>query len=268
MSVNSFKKEMWETALLTEFEGVSLVEAVTTAPSSIEGKTAHFNVLSDIAVKDYEGTVSWDELTTTDLSLNFDKKKYFAFSLEDVDKAQLAGEIMQPATKSASAKIKEDIDTKVFADMATNAKGTNAIGSSTAKKAIESAEDAYNYVVDLGTKLDENNVPAEGRFVIASPAFVNILAKDKRVIDNAPVLANGIVQGMLINGMQICKSNNVPANTVLAVSKLAQGFGKQIDEVEAMRLQNAFADGVRGLVVYGLKTLRDNSIAKLVYEIK
>ena len=70
-----------------------------------------------------------------------------------------------------------------------------------------------------------------------------------------------------MNGMQVIKSNNVPANKVIALSDKAVGYGKQIDETEAMRLQGAFADGVRGLVQYGVKTLQGEGIAVLHYTI-
>ena len=68
--------------------------------------------------------------------------------------------------------------------------------------------------------------------------------------------------------MQIIKTSNCPANQVIALHCSAVGYGKQIDEVEAMRLQNAFKDGIRGLVQYGVKTLLPEGIAVLNYEIK
>ena len=67
--------------------------------------------------------------------------------------------------------------------------------------------------------------------------------------------------------MIVCKSNNVPANTVIALTKEATGFGKEIEKTEALRLESAFADGVRGLFVYGTKTLRDNGIVTLTYKL-
>ncbi|MGL6292203.1 MAG: hypothetical protein ACRC2P_02065, partial [Eubacterium aggregans] len=38
---------------------------------------------------------------------------------------------------------------------------------------------------------------------------------------------------------------------------------KQINEVEAMRLQASFNDGVRGLMQYWVKTMRDDAAALL-----
>ena len=72
---------------------------------------------------------------------------------------------------------------------------------------------------------------------------------------------------MNVNGIQVIKTANCPANQVLAVYNQATGYGKQIDEIEAMRLQTAFKDGVRGLVVYGAKVLQADGLALLHYSI-
>lgn len=268
MSVNTFKKELWEEAIIESFKGVSVAELITRKPSSVEGSKAHFNTASlTTGLQDYAGTVTFEGANTTGIDLIYDKKKYFAFSVDDCDKAQLAGDIMLPLAKEQAYAIKKDIDSAVLTEAATGVKSANSVGSTSSKKNIATSSEAYDYIVDLGTKLDNNDVPTEGRYVVALPEFINLLAKDKRVIDNATVLPNGIVQGMNVNGMQVIKSNNVPANKVIALSDKAVGYGKQIDETEAMRLQGAFADGVRGLVQYGVKTLQGEGIAVLHYTI-
>ena len=92
-----------------------------------------------------------------------------------------------------------------------------------------------------------------------------MLALDKRVVDNAQVLPNGVVQGMQVNGMQVIKSNLVPAGKVIALNNEAVGYGKQLDELEAIRLEKNFADAIKGLVNFGVKTLRPEAIAVLSY---
>ena len=62
-------------------------------------------------------------------------------------------------------------------------------------------------------------------------------------------------------------SEELPANVIIANHKSAIGAAKQINEVEAMRLQNKFADGIRGLCVYGDKVLRDDACAALYFEV-
>lgn len=268
MSVNTFKKELWESALIESYKGISVAELITKKPSSVEGSKAHFNTASlTTGLQDYSGSITWEGVNTNGVDLVYDQSKYFAFSVDDADKVQLAGDVMLSVANDQSYAIKDDIDIAVLKEASKGAKASNTIGSATTKKSVATAEDAYNYIVDLGTKLDNNKVPVVGRFVIAQPEFVNLLAKDKRVIDNTVILPTGVVQGMEINGMQVIKTANCPANQAIALHKSAVGYGKQIDEVEAMRLQGAFADGIRGLVQYGVKTLQSEGIAVLNYTI-
>ena len=269
MTMASFKPEIWESALLESFKGITIADLITKKPTRIEGTKAIFNTASlTTGLQDYTGTVSYENVITNAIELVYDKTKYFAFAVDDVDKVQAVADVMLPMANEQAYRIKEEIDSAIFAEAVLGAKTSNVIGSSAAKEAITTCDEAYDYIVDLGTKLDNNNVPTVGRYMIAKPEFVNLLAKDKRVIDNAVVLANGIVQGMNVNGIQVIKTNLCPANTVIALSNIAVGYGKQIDEVEALRLQTSFSDSVRGLVAYGVKTLQGEGIAVLNYEIQ
>ena len=266
MSVESFKRELWESAIIEQFKETSVADLVTKKPSSVEGSKAIFNTASlTNGLQKYTGKISWEEINTTSIELIFDQQYYYAFARKDIDKVQLAGDVMLPICRQQAEAVKATIDSAIFAEAVTGAKSGNVIGSKTTKKDITTCDEAYDYIVDLGTKLDENNVPNVGRYIIAPPAFVNLLAKDKRIIDNAPILANGVVVGMEVNGMQIIKTTNCPANTVIAMSNIAVGYGKQFEECEALRLQEDFQDAVRGLVVYGVKTLQPEGVPVLNY---
>ena len=266
MAITNFKKSVWESAILEQYKGMSIADLITRKPTRVDGSKAIFGTASlTNGLQDYTGTVNFEEAATGEIAVVFDKAKYFAFSVGDIDKVQLAGDIMLPLANDMAYAIKKNIDAAVLAEAVAGAK--SKIGSASSKKSITTPDQAYDLVVDLGTALDKKDVPENGRFVVASAEFVNLLAKDKRVIDNAAVLANGIVQGMEINGMQVIKSNNVPAGTVVALHNTAIGYGKQLDEVEAMRLQNSFSDGLRGLVNYGVKTLQGEGVAVLYYAI-
>lgn len=140
------------------------------------------------------------------------------------------------------------------------------IGSSSAKKKVTAAS-AYDYIVDLGTMLSKKKVPKVNRFVTVNADYLGLLSKDKRFTANPKVLENGVVEGQTINGMQVMCSEELPANVIIANHKSAIGAAKQINEVEAMRLQNKFADGIRGLCVYGDKVLRDDASAALYFEV-
>ncbi|PLS04026.1 P22 phage major capsid protein family protein [Neobacillus cucumis] len=265
MAVTTFIPQVWEAKLLTNFHKASIADVITTPPTEIKGNKIIFNRVGAVAVKDYAGSVSFDDLTTASTELDMDQKKYFAFKVKDVDKAQAAGELVDSHTAEAAATLQETVDRFVFGLYA-GAHVENVIGTDAAPKAIDKTN-AYDYVVDLGTKLSQKKVPKAGRYVIINAAFLGLLSKDARFTNQPVVLENGVVEGQVINGMQVVVSEEV-ANVsgkykVLALHKSAVGYGKQIDETEAMRLEGDFADGVRGLMVYGAEVLRPEALAVL-----
>lgn len=269
MAITSFIPSVWETALITEWRGISVTDLITTPPTEIRGGKAIFNSVSGGTIKDYTGTVAYDEATTTEIELTYNKAKYWALKMGDVDKVQAAGPVLSVLVQEKARDIKETIDTDVLAEIAKvpTASNKQLIGTSTAKESITTCDQAYDYIVDLGTILSKKKCPIAGRYVIASAEYINLMAKDKRFVDNFNVLPNGVVQGATVNGMTIIQCEEVPANTVLAVHKSAFGFGKQLDKTEALRLESSFSDAVRGLINYGRVALRTKGVAALLYEI-
>lgn len=266
MSVANFKATLWEGALLANFHSVSVADAVSTKPTKIQGNKVIFNRVGAGTIKDYEGTIAWDEINTTPIEMTFNKKKYFAFSLDDCDKVQLVADVMGATTAEHAAVLAETYDKDFYTVLAAGVKSTNKIGTSSSKKDISSVN-VYDYIVDLGTILSKNKVPKADRYVTVDAEILGLLSKDRRFTPNPNVLANGVVEGQTINGMKVVCSEEKPVNQIVAHWKGAIGAAKQLDEMEAMRLQTSFADGVRGLCMYGSKVLRDEAIAVLFYNV-
>ena len=262
MAVTSFIPQLWEAKIIEEYQAITVADLITTRPSRVEGNKVVFNRAGvTTGLQNYAGTVSYEDIDTTAVELLLNNKKYFAVKLDDVDAVQVAGEVMQPVVRNLAYEFKANADKFVF----TKALAGVQEDMKVATKAINGAEMAYDLIVDLGTKLDEKSVPVMGRYVIAHPEFVNLLAKDVRVIDNAQVLANGIVQGMEINGMQVIKSPLMEKGKVLCLHPDAIGYALQLDKLEALRLEGSFSDAVRGLQVYGGEVLRKEAISSAEY---
>lgn len=264
MSVDNFKPTLWEGALIANFHSVSIADVLATRPTEIKGNKVIFNRIAGGTLKDYEGQVDWEDINTTPVEMLFDKKKYFAFALDDVDKVQLRSEVMTATTKEHAAVLAETYDKDFFAALEAGTK--IKIGSAGTKKKVTPAS-AYDYLVDMGTELSKKKVPKTNRFVTVNAEYLGLLSKDKRFTANPKVLENGVVEGQTINGMQVMCSEELPKNVVLANHKSAIGAAKQLEEMEAMRLQSKFADGIRGLCVYGDKVLREDASVALHYEI-
>jgi hypothetical protein len=138
-------------------------------------------------------------------------------------------------------------------------------------------DDAYETLVDLSTKLREQDVTGE-MYVIVPPWFTGLLQKDARFTNygtsqNLAVLTNGKIGKAA--GFEIMESNNLSGvtagtlavvggpYTLLACVKDAATFAEQIDKIEAFRPQDGFNDAVKGLHLYGSKVTRPYALASV-----
>lgn len=265
MSVNTFLKQVWEARLLANYNKASIAEVITTPPVEMNGKTITFNKTGGIQVSDYTGKIEWQDLATTSVDLLMDQKKTFSFVVDDIDKVQAAGDLVEGHMSDAAGEVNTHIDSYVLG-LYTDAHEDNVIGTSEEPKKL-TKDNVYDYIVDLGTKLSQKKVPKADRFVTVNAAVLNLLAKDDRFTRNPNVLENGVVEGQKINGLQVVESEELIESDgklhIVANHKQAVGYGKQIDNIETLRLQDTHGDGVRGLVVFGSTVLRPEGVAVL-----
>ena len=263
MAADNFKPTLWEGALLANFHSVSIADVLATKPTEIKGQKVIFNRVAGGTLKDYSGSVDWDDIDTTPVEMVFDKKKYFAFALDDVDKVQLKADLLSATTKEHAA-VLDDVNWMMVASASALAAVVFILGSISCFVGVLHP---YNLSSNIIRIISKKKVPKVNRFVTVNADYLGLLSKDKRFTANPKVLENGVVEGQTINGMQVMCSEELPANVIIANHKSAIGAAKQINEVEAMRLQNKFADGIRGLCVYGDKVLRDDASAALYFEV-
>ena len=126
-------------------------------------------------------------------------------------------------------------------------------------------------VVEAGRKLDVQNVPDEGRWLVVSPDFYALLLQDSRFIEGTEAGHNTLLNGVVgqVRGFTVVKSNNVPRKSASRTpvhsrrTNAAVTFAQQVSKVEAMRMQTDFADMVRGLDLYGAKVIRPECLTKI-----
>ena len=253
MSVKNFMPTIWEARLLAKFHERSVAELITTPPTKIEGNKIVFNKVSDVAIKDYTGDVSFDDLNTPKVEIDLDHKKYWAFKVDDVDAVQAAGDLIDPHVEEAGYGMQEDADKYVLTEAL---KSTNTV--------TVTNEKAYDIIVKLNGVLNKKKVSKANRFTVINSEVLEELQLDSRFTEHYQVLENGLIEGAKINGVQLVFSEELNAGkyAIVVLHKSAIGYGKQLQETEAMRLQNSFSDGVRGLKVEGCKTLKADGVAK------
>ena len=258
MAVTNFIPQIWEARLLAKFHERSIADIITTSPTKVEGNKVIFNKVSDVAINPYSGTVNFEDLTTSKVELTLDNKNYWAFKVDDVDAVQSAGDLIDPHVEEAGYGLQEATDKFVL---------TEALKTSnTVSKAGD--EKAYDLIVKANTFLNKKKVPKAQRYAVINAEVLEDLQLDARFTLQYTILENGIIEGANINGTQLVFSEELNEGTfaIVVLHKSAIGYAKQLEETEAMRLQNSFADGIRGLQVDGVKTLRGEAIVKYTQE--
>lgn len=273
MAIANFIPEVWSAALLK-----ALRDRLTYAQAGVinrnyegdiarAGDTVHITSFNDPAVRTYtrNTNITWDQLSSTQQTLVVDQEKYFAFTVDDVDRRQALPGFVEETTVGASYNLAAEADSFVAETMSDAVTGNNDLGAVTLG-AVEG--DAYDLLVELRTILTRTNTPDEGRFVVIPPELYGLLLKDDRFIRaDASGTTQGLRNGFVgrAAGFDVIESNRVPedggAFRVLAGHSIATTYAEQILNTEALRLENQFGDGVRGLHVYGGRVIRPANLA-------
>lgn len=274
MAVSSFIPELWAKLLLAHLQKehvyAGLCNRMYEGEIRNHGDKVKINTLSAISISKYTaGSLSSgpETLTTNDTSLEISEADAFNFKVEDIDRAQAAGDLMAEAMRLAADGLNDKADQYV-AGLYTEAAGKIGDDSS---PIVPTISNAYDHLVDLNVLLDEANVPRQGRFVVVPSWYHALMLKDPRFISGSAVDQTRMrVSGYVgeVAGLTVYKSNNVPntANSkykIMAGHSVAITFAEQLTHMEAYRPEDSFADAVKGLHVYGAKVVRPNALAVL-----
>lgn len=235
------------------------------------GDTVKINSIGTITVGDYTRDTDIQDpetLTGAQTTLTINQSKYFNFQVDDIDKAQTNPKIMNQAMVESAYALRNVADSFIASTMVAGVKAENQIGTDESP-VVPTANNAIDYLVDLGVKLDENNVPEEGRWVILPPWYHALIEKSPKyqyTESGQGVITNGIVGR--IAGFDVLKSNNVPNQEgakykILAGHAIATTYAEQVNDVEAYRPEKRFADAIKGLHLYGAKVVRPEALALL-----
>jgi N4-gp56 family major capsid protein len=284
MAVTTFIPELWNARLLYALEkahvATNLVNRNYEGEIRNHGDTVHINTIGAITVKSYTKNTDIADpevLSTTDQTLVIDQSKYFNFQVDDVDKVQAAGELVDTAMGRAAYALADVSDAYLLGVIAAGAAAGNTIGSAAAPVAL-TGSNVYENIVKLKTKLDKANVPNTGRTIVVPPDVHSLLLLDDRFAKSTATagqeaLINGLVGR--IAGFDVYMSNNVktgigtdtgktPYFEITAQITDATTYAEQIIKTEAYRMEKRFADAVKGLHVYGAKVTDGTKIAKIL----
>lgn len=273
MAITNFIPEVWSAAILEALRAKLVFPSLCNRDYEGDireaGDTVHITGYNDVTVHKYTRgqAITVDDVTDKEAAvLKIDQSDYFAFKVNDLDKTQAKADLTGKFTNSAAYNMMKNVENYISNLM-------DAAVSTPAKTvAVGTPADAYLAVVEAGRKLDVQNVPDEGRWLVVSPDFYALLLQDSRFIEGTEAGHNTLLNGVVgqVRGFTVVKSNNVPrksaspdTQSILAGTNAAVTFAQQVSKVEAMRMQTDFADMVRGLDLYGAKVIRPECLTKI-----
>lgn len=262
MAVTHFQQTIWSKKIQDALElKCKLVDNCT---REYEGDCKFANTVKILAVGDptigqYTGAdITIEEMTDASQMLPIDQANYFAFMVDDVDKAQsvpgLPEKYQEKAVHGLAVKRDEYVANLIKS-------GTN-ITTATAKTqtAIKTAID------EAIVALRERNFDEDG-VIELTPSALNVFKNNlvELKTDNDALLAKGIVG--TYDGFKVIMTNGLAKDSTHAYcavrGKKAIAFCGQINEVEAGRMEKRFADYIRGLDTFGSKVI-DNDRLQVV----
>lgn len=277
MSIQNFIPTIWSARLLNHLDKshvyLNLLNRDYEGEIKNFGDTVKINQVGDVSIKDYTKGTDIDapeDITGEQQELKIDQAKYFNFAVDDVDNAQTNPKLMDKAMQRAAYAMNDVVDAFAANLLAINVHADNAIGTNDVP-IVPTKADAYDYLVDLNTKLTEANVVKMGRWVVIPAFYHGLLLKDDRFVGNGTDYNQAILEGGEVGkaaGFTVYVSNNVPITEgakykVIAGTTESDSYAAQILNTEAYRPEKRFSDAVKGLHTYGAKVLQSKCIAVL-----
>jgi hypothetical protein len=276
----SFIPTVWAARLLSALEKSLIYGQTNVCNRAYEGEvassgnTVKIASIGDVTVSDYTKDTDIDppaSLSDSDQTLMIDQQKYFNFYVDSIDRAQQNVDVLDEAIRRAAWSLREEADRYLASLMEAAVQVGNTIGSVATPK-VPTKDDAYEYLVDLGTLLDESNVPTNGRFAVVPAWFHGLLLKDDRFVRSGTSMGDRrLMNGEAgeAAGFTILKSNNVPNTTgekfkIMAGHSMATTYVEQVLDLQAYKPEKRFGDAVKGLHVYGAKVVRTSALACLI----
>jgi len=282
----NFIPEIWSGKLIENFYDATVLAAISNTNYEGEirrmGDTVNIRTTPEITIKTYvKGqTLSVENPDKPKIQLVIDKGEYFACIEDDVDKVQADINMMDTWSKDASERMKIKIDqrvlTDILPDISADNKGSTAgrisnnidLGTTGSPIAITKTN-VLEYLVDVGTVLDEANCPESDRFVVIPAKMAGMIKKSdlkdaSLTGDSVSILRNGRL-GM-IDRFTVYMSHNLNVSSgkfsIIAGHKMGFTFASQMTEMETIRSESTFGNIIRGLQVYGYKVVKPEALAQ------
>jgi len=290
-STGKFIPQIWSGKLVEKFYDATVFGEIANTDYEGEiknmGDSVQIRTTPTLTIRDYEigGSLNYEQPTNPAVELQINKGKYFAFEVDDVDEYQADIDIMDDWAGDGGEQMKIAVDTDMLANIygdiaAANAGATAGRKSSSYNLGVSGTwvsltkANILDYLVDLGSVLDEQNIPESGRWLVL-PAWACGMIKKSDLKDASlagdgqSIMRNGRV-GMIdrfmlymSNNLDVTVDGSTNVTNIMAGHKAGLAFAAQMTKMETLANPNSFGQLVRGLNIYGYKVTEGAYLAHL-----
>lgn len=209
---------------------------------------------------DFKGLSSAETVEDTSVTMVINQLATFNYKVDDIDKRQAVGGLMEALSAETSEKLSNEQD-KYISSLA---------GDKLAKRMWNAskevtADNILDCLLEAHQMLMENDVSTQTRVVVTlNPRLATLYKKamSLRDTDNSDLLKNGLIDRF--DGMDIKVSNNVhrvkegsvTSDLIQVKTQRAIAFARPMIHTEPYRPENGFSDAVKGFVLYDAKIVR------------
>ena len=289
-STSGFTPQIWSSKLIQKFYPATVFGEIANTDYQGEisqmGDSVVIRTTPGITISDYEVgmTLNYETPQSPRRELEINQGKTFSFELENVDRFQSDIDLMNDWAESASEEMKVAIDRDILADVYADADPLNSGGAAgkisgdinlgaTGAPFAADKDNIIDYIVDMGTVLDEQDVPETGRWLLLPAALCGLIKKsdlrDASIAgDDTSIVRNGRLG--TIDRFTLYSSNllsyglegTAKAFNVMAGHRSAMTFAAQMEKDKTVHLINPNKHGelVRGLCIYGYEVIKPVSL--------
>lgn len=194
----------------------------------------------------------------TSLTMPIQQIAYYNYKVDDIDKRQAVGGIMDALSKETSEGLANTID-RFIAGMAAKPEAIKMAG---AAYQVEKANILEKIDAAI-QKLYENDVSPSTEIVLTcSPrfyfilkqAYVNIDTDNSKMLENGKVGRYGNVQVKMSNN--VATANSGATDLIMVRTKRAIAYVNPMTHVEPYRPEKSFSDAVKGFILFDGKIVR------------
>lgn len=266
MAYKNFIPEVWAEAINRELERLHVF--VPNCNRQYEGEVKKMGdsvrilgvgrpTITEVKRDSFTTLSSPETVEDTSQIMYIDNMAYFNYKVDDIDKRQAVGGLMEALSKETSEGL-ADVQDKAVANLAADnlaVKDASSAYQLTANNILEKLLVAHQLLM-------ENDVPMSTKVTVTLAPWAATLYKQAMAAidtDNSALLKNGLIGQF--DGMDIKVSNNCYKNVsneygFMVRTDRAIAFARPMIHTEPYRPELDFSDAVKGFILYGTKIVR------------